>query len=632
MVSALQYLFWAAVFSTAVGLPGLLLAEAFLRGRPAGPEKPLAAIALGVASWTAVTFALCTLGVFTRPVVLGIACAFAAAYLLLRIWRIGGGLPRPTIIIPKFTVEGSLLAGVITVALPVLFLLCLQPVIAADEGSYHLTVPKLYLEHHGFRPIPFNVYSNWPLNVELLFALAMQVKDHVLARLVHWLFLLLTLFSLYRFGRSRGGEYAGLLAAALFLANPVVLLESCLAYVDIAYAWFFLIGTWFILEAAESKADEHLHLILAGVAAGMLAGIKLTGWFAVLALTALYFLTAGRQVPFAAARTPSAGARFVRYFGLPCIALSLPWFIKCWYYTGNPVYPFLHSWFGGPYWSAALGEQLRNWHFSTGMGRGLMDYLLLPVRVILSGGQGYDRFDGTLNPVWIVLLPLAILAARRNPLVRRLLFTSLVYFLCWAASSQQMRFLIPILPLVALAAAATATGWLSNVRTPGRRTVAATALSAGLIGSLIACSVEGIRNSMTLAEMSKTGLLPRQGVVDADVFDFVNVHLPPDARILFLNTNNGFPCDREYVADSFFEASQTADLLRSTSPAAAVRETLLDHGLTHVLWCSADWGIPFPPALFAFLDAPACAAVVYQSADGSSRLYAIRRWDTDPTK
>ena len=39
------------------------------------------------------------------------------------------------------------------------------------------------------------------------------------------------------------------------------------------------------------------------------------------------------------------------------------------------------------------------------MGRDAVDYLLLPWRVILEGGRGYDHFDGELGAFWIVVLP-----------------------------------------------------------------------------------------------------------------------------------------------------------------------------------------------------------------------------------
>ena len=60
----------------------------------------------------------------------------------------------------------------------------LWPRVSWDANVYHLTVPRLYVEHGGFRRIPFNVYSNWPLNTELLFVVASLLRDYVLGEVM----------------------------------------------------------------------------------------------------------------------------------------------------------------------------------------------------------------------------------------------------------------------------------------------------------------------------------------------------------------------------------------------------------------------------------------------------------------
>jgi hypothetical protein len=66
------------------------------------------------------------------------------------------------------------LAVLAAVAVPMLFL-ALYPSVSWDADTYHLGVPRLWLDHGGFRQIPFNVYSNWPLSTELLFSMALLV-------------------------------------------------------------------------------------------------------------------------------------------------------------------------------------------------------------------------------------------------------------------------------------------------------------------------------------------------------------------------------------------------------------------------------------------------------------------------
>jgi len=257
--------------------------------------------------------------------------------------------------------------------------------------------------------------------------------------------------------------------------------------------------------------------------------------------------------------------------------------VKSAWYTGNPVYPFLHAWFGGPDWNEELSTHLSAWQRGIGMGRGVADYVLLPLRVILLGKRGYERFDGEIGFFWIVLVPLVLYAARARGTVRRAAAVAGLYFVAWAATSQQMRFLIPILPVLALGGAAAAADLAERLRPPsGRRVGHGLALVAALALLASAAVPNLAAGARTVPALSHVEGDVRESVVPPHL-RFVNEHLPPDARILFLNTNLGFFCDREYLADSFFEASQIAAYLAGARTSGEVVERLRRRGVTHVL-------------------------------------------------
>jgi hypothetical protein len=74
----------------------------------------------------------------------------------------------------------------------------------------------------------------------------------------------------------------------------------------------------------------------------------------------------------------------------------------------------------------------------------------------------------------------------------------------------------------------------------------------------------------------------RQQVIPP-MFRQINRDLPPDARLLMINTNGAFHCDRDYLADSFFEASQIALRLGPSTDKDELRRRLLELEITHVL-------------------------------------------------
>jgi hypothetical protein len=109
------------------------------------------------------------------------------------------------------------------------------------------------------------------------------------------------------------------------------------------------------------------------------------------------------------------------------------------------------------------------------------------------------------------------------------------------------------------------------------------------------------------------------------IYRFINEALPDDSRLLMLKTNHGFFCHREYLADSFFEASQTRELVKDCETNLDVSETLRSMGLTHILIENRDLGIPYPRAFREFLSNPeGLAEQIFSSEDGRFVVLELR--------
>jgi hypothetical protein len=581
---------------------------------PAG--DPIVRFTLGCAAWVAALFAAAAVGGFDARLFRALAAA-ALGLGALGLWRerdrIRTALPRG---VPPVALAAALvLLGV----LAVVFLLALRPELEWDADVYHLTVPRLYLEHGGFRPLKLNVYSNWPLAVDLLFGLGLLLDDHVTATTLHFGLGLLACAGIYRCVRARAPAWAALAGVAFFLADTLVRYEMTVAYVELGLAFFFLAATTFLLASFDDPAHERGWLLLTGIACGLLASTKHTGAFGVLGVALVYLV---HHVCASRAALRPALARGFLWAALPGLALLLPWYAKSYAYTGNPVYPFLWETFGGVDWSEALSQQHAAWHASYGMGPGFLRILALPFVVFSPLAAGYPRFFGTLAPVWTALVPLALFACRGRRAIALPLLAAAVFFAGWAASSQQMRFLVAILPLLAVA------GALACARVAEAWPRAQPALSVLVPGSAIALLLAGLgaqpaeawRSLERYRSQGESALLasavhPRWRAVARWV--------SADGRILFVHTNLGFFCERDFVADSFFEASQVSEMLRPYPSAEALAAFLRAEGYTHVLHHPPFRGMVVPPALPALLADPARAVLRYRSPDGYS-LYELR--------
>jgi hypothetical protein len=107
------------------------------------------------------------------------------------------------------------------------------------------------------------------------------------------------------------------------------------------------------------------------------------------------------------------------------------------------------------------------------------------------------------------------------------------------------------------------------------------------------------------------------------MFEFINAHTAPSAKLMFLNINFGFWCEREYLADSAFEASQMNELIRSAGSESGLKSLLQRLGITHILYARYDWKIPYPEYLPDFLRRE--TEIAAQTEDGILTLYQIRR-------
>src|SRR5262249_5604632 len=151
---------------------------------PGEPLRHLARLCLGLGAWTVFLFALAaTRQLHLAGLLAGLAAALAGAGW---VWR-REGFSRPAPAPPSARGRAGAPGALALAALLLPFaLFAVSPPVAWDDSVYHLTLPRLYIEHGGFRPVEMSVYSNWPLGTELLFAAAMLVSDHPLAKLVHF--------------------------------------------------------------------------------------------------------------------------------------------------------------------------------------------------------------------------------------------------------------------------------------------------------------------------------------------------------------------------------------------------------------------------------------------------------------
>jgi len=542
-----------------------------------GPGGTLVACALGLAVLGLGVFGLSAAGLLSRAAVWVMAAVLGG----LSFRRIAGILRRAG------TLSGAGRPGwpavcfllIIAVGLAACLISCLAPLTANDSMVYHLNIPRIYLSEGGLARLPHNVYANMPHNGEVLYTLAYAAAGEAGARLFYFAVLLLAGGAVFSLAGRLAGKLPAVIATACFLVQPLILDHRVVGNVDVLLAYYYIAAVILALDIRKRGPGLRSFAML-GLLAGFMLGIKYTALFPCLTLLLL----------LGWAHKPRVGIRSVGTAALVALLVFAPWLVKNTVHTGNPVYPVLETVFDGANWDEVQGKQLVAWQRSMGDGHSPASYLLLPFNVSLRGkpGLNYTRFDGTITPVFLCLLPFALFRRKRATTLFFVMATA--GFIFWAATSQQLRFLIPTL---ALASVVAAVGISNILEWTGRRKAGPVLILLALImvsGLLLPDQYGRPFVSASLGERLAvvTGVETRQSHLERNVqsfsmFDYMNSSLPAGASVFMIWENRGYYLDRPYLADSFFEASSVMRLVAESQDPDALARRIASMGFTYVL-------------------------------------------------
>jgi len=261
-----------------------------------------------------------------------------------------------------------------------------------------------------------------------------------------------------------------------------------------------------------------------------------------------------------------------------------PWLLKTFLQTGNPVTPYLFDLIGARGWTHSAASQSTAMFAPFGMGRDLVAALILPWNVTMfSTAFG----GGNIGPIFLACLPL-LLIVRPLPLsIRSALGLILAYWAIWFWFVQEVRFLIPVLPLFSLVAAYVLAAWARQNR-PARNVVLGLVLFTGfanviLLGTNFARppgSVPPTKSlGVVLGQVSRLDYL-RRVLPSQQIIEQIN-QLPPPSLVLTLGLSDVYRIDRSFIRGFPIEQALFDPYELSDPRAMSDRIRLL--GITHVV-------------------------------------------------
>ena len=444
------------------------------------------------------------------------------------------------------------------------FLQNLCPCTDADGLAYHLRAPKQWLQSGSLDFLPTLTHTNSPMGVEMLYALPLAIWSDTSAKLIHFAFGLLTLCTVFALGRrlhSAGLGFAAALFFALGLPKAPVLSLFTYAYVDLGITFEMMCATlaWFTWQ----RTRQNGWLLLSALCAGFAFAFKLTGGVYVLSFT-LLTLWELRQHP---ARNTEYGIQNTEhptpdtrrststtnyqppalYFCIGCLP-ALPWLLRSWKLTGNPLYPLFPAIFPTRDWSVAHGHAfdtyMRYYNWGSGHAHWSQSFrmeLLLLVTIV---------YAAVMFGLWKRCADLTIR--------RLLLLAAIPTLIAFATTGLYSRFLIPLLPLHALLFL------LLTERFWKQRNWLQGAFGAWIVLNALLylrASLPPIGEALrvTTGRESREQYLLNQ-LPPMPLWSYANAHLRPDDRILVAGFGDTYYCNSYcYIVKAFYQTRVRLD-------------------------------------------------------------------------
>ena len=326
-----------------------------------------------------------------------------------------------------------------------------------DALSYHLQLPREWIEHGRIWPSDHNVYSFLPSYMEGAYAhIALMMGDGMHAdngqalistQLLSAFMLILAAGSIGELARltcdrivpDADARLAGRIGMALAFGTPWLIVVGTLAYNEIAVV---LLGSAALIVAMRADIETWKRAVLCGLIVGGACSCKPTALFMLAPSVGIVLLACSPKKHWIV-------------MSMVCVVVGsltiAPWLIRNELATGNPVFPQLHGIFHDGHWNETQHAIYASAH---AFGGSILDRFMMLVVPDANGIDHVSRFRGFTNGQWGLIPALGVFGALGllfTMKTHRAGFVALLALggpiIAWAMLTHlQSRFLIPLAP------------------------------------------------------------------------------------------------------------------------------------------------------------------------------------------
>jgi hypothetical protein len=466
------------------------------------------------------------------------------------------------------------------------------PPYVRDSLVYHLLCPKEYLKVGHLMYIEGNIFSAFPKGHEILMTLLLSIGGDRAAQGFSILQQLAAIGGLYSLTYAMTDHLSAALCVIGYATVPPVMYFTGCGYVEPALLMTLGTSLLVLFLSLESRKEKSLSeslglgsISLLGFLAGWMPALKYSGLI-YLGLIGLILLWRHRKI------ASKKALSVIGVFSLSA-APGLFWMVWNWMALGNPVYPMAWFLFGGKGWDETRALAMSQYFDVYGMGRNLLDYLLLPWRLAFSGRFDTIRFDGAIGPFLIIVLFLAMVSFIKlirqrsiDGVTREVGFMLLVSAAFFVFGTQQVRFWLPSQMLACVFVAPIVALLVDSARSSRMLKISLTLIVIASISWNIwffgkQFLTVGYYRPVLGMEQEKDFLVRK--VPGYPALEFINQNLPSGSYLLCAWTGAyGYYLNRKYYSDTFIEDFTLKEFIHASINGKDLSNRLTQTGFTHL--------------------------------------------------
>lgn len=474
----------------------------------------------------------------------------------------------------------------LVVIIMIIFIASLPLPVNYDVLEYHLGSVTQSLREGSIKPQPHVFYSCLPFGVEALYAAGMVLEGGesvYTPKLINFGILLLAGWGVYiLLGYFRVGRFWRFLGVILFYSHNLVFNVSIAALVEPGQALYVIAAIiywkyWMNLQIIHPE-KSFSQILMAGIFWGLALGVKWSILGIGIIPFFIFMIPAGIIHRMKENESKKGSFRFffkeysktAGLSGIVILFVFLPWMIRSFVHTGNPVFPFLSGIFRWDQWTPAQMD------FYMKVNRAAGFFTLDHLKIYL------DKWH-VAGPLYILPIIIAFFFFRKDIKIVSLGLSVILGFIMWNLFVQPpARFLVPIVPMLVVIVVVVLTrlngagrfGWLFVI--PYLLFVTAiwplrcvALYNDGMVGAAAYCYDQE-------EYLDKLNPYKEGG-------DFINNELPADSRLFFIYEARTLYIHRPVTVNTVFDKSPLLDIAAEAKNVEDMRRILIERGYTHIL-------------------------------------------------